>query len=553
MKNKELLFSITPRGNGRFTIRSSYYRLLGDEVCGRIGESKKKEVSFTLAGTSEKATAIAIEATRIFRRVREVTEKLSSLDADSESFTSIFDFAVVYCKTGIHDLEELKDSEFRAVFKQKAVTALKQAISEEAEEVVSIRDIEVKTAISTFGDLIRGYFASERDSGEIAHVTVKQNYGHVNKLLDVLDENTPLEHLCKKTIRTIMGKLKVYPARKEAYHGDIPFEIIVATEAGRYTAINETTYSYVLSFLRRALGWGYDEGHMSVDLRKACSEKSKSRNGVHKSKGAFTIPESEIDTASTFLSQSKKVKPFDSEMLDAIYRTHFFRSKRRRGHIARYGYYPLHFWLYPICQFTGMRSREVAQLSIDDVVCVGSIWCLVVNDAKFYQRVKSVNGRRIIPVHNMLLELGLLDYVEWRKNLKGVPEIYDPLLMTPVVDKFIFSNAGKNLDVSRAIRKEADIPYGRQYTCHSFRHLFVDVIRSKNIPEWKIAQIVGHDGRTSGEVALTTTKYGHRALSVAELQKVVNLYESPVDVSFLNWERFRDNLLQDWKEYRHVR
>ncbi|MFC5549524.1 DUF6538 domain-containing protein [Massilia aerilata] len=80
---------------------------------------------------------------------------------------------------------------------------------------------------------------------------------------------------------------------------------------------------------------------------------------------------------------------------------------------------PYMYWLPLIGLHTGMRLNEIAQLALADIGAQGGIACFHVTDdgddereGRRAKRVKTDAGRRIVPVHHALLNLGLLEYVQ---------------------------------------------------------------------------------------------------------------------------------------------
>ena len=64
-----------------------------------------------------------------------------------------------------------------------------------------------------------------------------------------------------------------------------------------------------------------------------------------------------------------------------------------------------------------MRLEEISQLSVDDVYFVDGIWVFDVNtkpsrDGRNDKQVKNKNAVRIVPMHNKLIDLGFIEYVD---------------------------------------------------------------------------------------------------------------------------------------------
>ncbi len=74
------------------------------------------------------------------------------------------------------------------------------------------------------------------------------------------------------------------------------------------------------------------------------------------------------------------------------------------------------FWLLPIGLFSGMRLNEICSLRVDDVERRDDVWCFVVrpdNDGgKQNGRLKTIAAARVVPVHPMLIKMGLIKYAD---------------------------------------------------------------------------------------------------------------------------------------------
>lgn len=75
------------------------------------------------------------------------------------------------------------------------------------------------------------------------------------------------------------------------------------------------------------------------------------------------------------------------------------------------------FWVPLIALFTGARLNEICQLSTHDVYFNDEFDVYVFdinNDSKFvpYKSIKRPSHARLVPVHNQLIKLGFLDYLE---------------------------------------------------------------------------------------------------------------------------------------------
>ena len=85
------------------------------------------------------------------------------------------------------------------------------------------------------------------------------------------------------------------------------------------------------------------------------------------------------------------------------------------------GKFAYQFWCPLIALTMGCRLNEVSQLDVEDIASFGGIQTVMFITASFCnaetkKRLKNTSSWRIIPLPNILIELGFLDYVAYRKK-----------------------------------------------------------------------------------------------------------------------------------------
>lgn len=81
---------------------------------------------------------------------------------------------------------------------------------------------------------------------------------------------------------------------------------------------------------------------------------------------------------------------------------------------------PRNFWLFILGLLTGMRHEESLLINIDDIKMQikddKKYYYIYLNEDQKYQHLKNRNAHRNIPITDLLISLGFLDYVKKRKN-----------------------------------------------------------------------------------------------------------------------------------------
>jgi integrase len=90
----------------------------------------------------------------------------------------------------------------------------------------------------------------------------------------------------------------------------------------------------------------------------------------------------------------------------------------------------VHRWPALIGMFTGMRLNEVAQLEVQDIEERDGVWCInVTPDGDDQKRLKNASSRRLVPVHDGLLDCGFLGFVEGQREA-GSTRLFPSLTYT---------------------------------------------------------------------------------------------------------------------------
>lgn len=212
--------------------------------------------------------------------------------------------------------------------------------------------------------------------------------------------------------------------------------------------------------------------------------------------------------------------PFSPQQLTAIFNAPAFvgcksdaRLFQPGSHIVR----DYRFWAPLFALFTGARPSELAQIEIADVIQRNGVWLLNITeqtddeDADGIKSLKTVNARRLIPIHPELIRLGALDYFEAQKA-KGAKRLFEEWTRD-AAGSFISSFPRW---FNRTFLPGIDIKTPRT-VFYSFRHNFRDAMRRASIhPEVQNA-LFGHADTSTGAI------YGHGAkvFSIQQLSDAI--------------------------------
>ncbi len=193
---------------------------------------------------------------------------------------------------------------------------------------------------------------------------------------------------------------------------------------------------------------------------------------------------------------------FDRHDLVALL-NHEALSKEARKH-------PWRYWLPFLGRATGCRLEELCQLRVDDFIEQQGIQCIRIDDSREGQNLKNASSRRVLPLHPVLLDLGLLQHVELVKAT-GADRLFPELeavrgKLGHAPSKW-FGRYKTKLGITDS-RK----------TFHSFRHTLIDDLRDAGVQDSLIKRIAGHE-----DSAVTFSVYGSRTPLKAMLEALLTI------------------------------
>ncbi|WP_412508257.1 hypothetical protein [Roseovarius sp. SYSU LYC5161] len=177
------------------------------------------------------------------------------------------------------------------------------------------------------------------------------------------------------------------------------------------------------------------------------------------------------------------------------------------------------FWAPLISVHSGMRSEEVLQLATADIRDVAGIPCFVLSCGAG-QSLKSLAARRTIPVHQNLIDLGLLELVALREH-DGEPRLFPWLERSKAKKTFteIFSKRFKDYRKRQKVYKE-------NMDFHALRTTFNQGLVHTSCSDTSRRYLMGHVEHDVG-----ITSYTPDGFAISDLLERVNAIE--IDISMI--------------------
>jgi hypothetical protein len=243
--------------------------------------------------------------------------------------------------------------------------------------------------VRTIGDLIASYRA-DKEAGWAQSTRI--SYPPIWRLLsETLGDRRDVSTLSREDGRMLFETVKGLPrglGKVAALKGlTVPQAVEKAKELNLPTLAPKSINDIYLWFLKSLFGWAVKEQWLSANPVEGLRVKDA-------------------------VAAADKRDPFTLEHLGSIFSEGPWkpRDESPRGK-------PLHFWGPLIALFHGMRRGEIAQLDVADVTTVDGHPVILVRAGEG-KTLKTVNARRMLPVHPELIRMGFLAYVQRQRKAK---------------------------------------------------------------------------------------------------------------------------------------
>ncbi len=203
-------------------------------------------------------------------------------------------------------------------------------------------------------------------------------------------------------------------------------------------------------------------------------------------------------------NKAESYEPFKIEELQAIFDPKLFINKCKLPDL---------YWGPLIALFTGARAEEIASLNLSQIYPAKGIYVIDILVGK------TANATRRVPIHDQLIKLGFIDYVQ---NIKSAG-------YTKVFPHLQDGKNGYKKNMCRQFGEYLDLPevniVDPLKVFHSFRHTVVSALTNAGVNDGLKRAMVGHD------IATKTSAhdvYIHAsALTIPNLQLAINKLEYP--------------------------
>lgn len=149
-------------------------------------------------------------------------------------------------------------------------------------------------------------------------------------------------------------------------------------------------------------------------------------------------------------------------------------------------------------------TNELCQLYRQDIFKKEGVWVIRIDDKFEGQRLKNNSSRRLVPIHNKLLELGFIEYISSVQHERIFPALKQ-------------ERDGYGTAASKWFgRLKSKLGFGRGHDFHSFRHTVATQLKSADISVVIAGELLGHMQNN-----ITYDRYG-KSFDINTLKRAVD-------------------------------
>ena len=410
------------------------------------------------------------------------------------------------------------DDDFRLEVEEKLKISLFPELSNQPTQQVLSVATPTSTEIETSNQLTKHQniplsvviekFIDEK--GSIRTTSVKEIRHSLTLLIEEFGD-IPIGSMRREMTSKFKGHIMKIPRNrnKNPQYRDLDFHKLV--ELNVKDVISTTTVNKHLSWCSSFYEWSINHGYSNINPFKGLKLKRK------------VSPKDERDR----FSEKDLKKIFQKENY-----IHFTNIEKGRYEL---------YWVPLIGVFSGLRLGEITSLYLSNIREIGGNhrnkrWCFDILEEpnRPDKHLKTLSSRRIVPIHDTLLKLGLIEFIELLKKKDPNRE--------RLFQELPYREGNYNQNVSRFFNYRYLPNLGLKTdkkNFHSFRHTVIDHLKQKGVELHFVNELLGH---SSGNIDLDRYGKGYNPDIIYNkcVKKILYQTSSNRPVDFLqlqvNWE-----------------
>lgn len=343
---------------------------------------------------------------------------------------------------------------------------------------------------------VSGVLESYLKVGQLAAKDESEIRGYVRRLIEHLGD-IPIGTVTTPMLDTFLVSLRQFPFTRRPEIVRLPFDVIIerfGDDEDMPRLANKTIRTKWFGSYNRLFAFA-----LSRDL-------------IIKNPVAAAMPKKRDDA-------DREREAWDADQIKAMFAKPLFAgASDLRGYREKAGELIAHdakFWLPIIALWSGMRLDELGAARVDELRREDGIWLfdLTKRPTKGYRRVKNAQSQRIVPVHQKLIELGLIHYAQAQAEW-----LFPDLPHDERDDGATTSQISKWFGLWR--RNNGFHDPARMQDHHSFRHAFIRACRQAEIAEEHRDLLTGHAGSANQQTSRAYGRGGMLKLLATSMAKV---------------------------------
>jgi integrase len=363
-------------------------------------------------------------------------------------------------------LDTLRSYEFSTGRKPEAETAI-------------IREPKKESGI-LLSAAVREYLEENRLADSWATRTAEGKRSELALISEVLGTEKPIADVTKTDANDVKRTLQQLPKHRNKLPETMGLSMKDAIAMPGLEKVAPTTVNKALTTISTFFAWAERNGHVEKNMF----------DGMRVGRGG-----------------KKAVTPrkaFSEQQMLTIYRE---LTENGKGLVRSED----HKWATLIAMFTGARKNEVCQMIGSDIIQVQGVWCFSINDEGDGKSLKTDAATRMVPIHDTLIELGVLQLAD--KQGDRSKRIFD---YTPHKAEGYGRNLGRWFNNSFIFRLGIK---SKELVFHSFRHTMITRLGQAGVAEPIIKAIVGHE-----RTGVTQQVYFKEGYTVPQLREALNSF-----------------------------
>jgi integrase len=312
------------------------------------------------------------------------------------------------------------------------------------------------------------------EKGSIRTRSIKEVKHSLNMMIEEWGD-TRIGSITREMTTNFKGHIRKIPRnrKKNPKYRDKDFHELIKMDIK--DPISTTTVNKHLGWCSSFFDWSINHGYSDINPFKGMKLKRT------------VIPRDERDR----FSESDLKKIFGKENY-----IHFTNIEKERYEL---------YWVPLIGVFSGLRLGEITSLYLDNIKEISGNhrekrWCfdIVEEPERTDKHLKTKSSRRIVPIHDTLLKLNFIEFIELLKKKDPSRE--------RLFQELKLSEGNYNKNVSTFFNKRYLPSLGLKTdkkNFHSFRHTVSDHLKQKGVEPHFINELLGH---SSGNIDLD--RYG---------------------------------------------